>query len=76
MLWETGALVQRRDGEGPTWGHECPMGEQIVHLRSISEAKMLGLGDCGMCEETEGRLEILKDWRCWDLVNRDLSLKP
>lgn len=44
-------------------------------LRTISETKMPGLGDCGICEETEGGLEILKNGRYWDPVNRGLSLK-
>lgn len=59
MVQETGALVQVRVGEDQNRGHECPKGEQIMHLRTISETKMPGLGDCRICEETEGGLEIL-----------------
>lgn len=35
--------VQRRDGKDLNWGRAYPNGEQIMHLRTISETKMPGL---------------------------------
>ena len=35
--------MQRRDGKDLNWGRAYPNGEQIMHLRTISETKMPGL---------------------------------
>lgn len=50
MIQETGALIQVGDGEGQNEGHELP---EVRLGRTITDTKVPGLGDCGVCEETK-----------------------
>lgn len=51
-------LVLIKDGETLNWSHERPKPELITPLRTISETNRPGIGDCGICEDREGVLEI------------------